>query len=185
MGVLETDRLLLEPWADKHKNDFATLATDPDVVRYVGRGKPWSRDRVEEVFVWQSAHWREHGFGWRAAIQTESGLFIGFVGLNFLRPEATETDDHNQVEIGWWIRPQFWNQGFATEGAIALRDEAFERVGLDRIIGRYQSKNVASGRIMEKLGMRFERDAVSYGRQVRIYTLSREEWRARRSASRT
>jgi RimJ/RimL family protein N-acetyltransferase len=82
-------------------------------------------------------------------------------------PEATEIDDKAEVEIGWWISPSVWHQGYATEGALALRDETFERVGLDCIIGRHRPANVASGRIMERLGMTFERDAVGrYGEVV-------------------
>jgi RimJ/RimL family protein N-acetyltransferase len=66
---------------------------------------------------------------------------------------------------------------------LAVRDESFERVGLDRIVGRYDPQNVASGRIMEKLGMRHERDSVTkYGGPVRIYVLERPDWEALREA---
>ena len=65
----------------------------------------------------------------------------------------------------------------ATEAARPIRDEAFERLGLARIIGRYRPANVASGRVMEKLGMRFERDAVGRrGDTVRIFALERADW---------
>ena len=64
---------------------------------------------------------------------------------------------------------------------MAVRDEAFERVGLNRIIGRYDPRNRASGRIMEKLGMHHERDSVTkHGGPVRIYALDRKEWAALR-----
>jgi RimJ/RimL family protein N-acetyltransferase len=92
-------------------------------------------------------------------------------------PEATEIENKDEVEIGWWIKPSVWRRGYATEGALALRDEAFERVGLDRIIGRHRPANVASGRIMERLGMTFEREAVGRHREVvRICALDRARW---------
>jgi RimJ/RimL family protein N-acetyltransferase len=63
------------------------------------------------------------------------------------------------------------------EGAFALRDEASGRIGLDRIIGRFQPDNSPSGLIMEKIGMRFELEAIGrHGDIVRIYALDRQEW---------
>jgi RimJ/RimL family protein N-acetyltransferase len=97
--------------------------------------------------------------------------------VNPVPREAVEVDP-GEVEIGWWLRPEAWGRGLATEGALALRDEGFERVGLDRLIARFRPENRASGRIMEKIGMRFERDAVGRdGEDVRIYALERPEWK--------
>ena len=179
MDVLDTERLVLEPWSKGARAVFATLAADPQVMRYIGDGSPWTPERTDEVFSRQLDHWRQHGFGWRAATLKATGAGVGFVGLNYVGPDATEIDDKYEVEIGWWLKPSVWQQGYATEGAVALRDEAFEGVGLDRIIGRYQPANVASGRIMERLGMAFEREAVGrQGEVVRISALDRVHWLA-------
>ena len=187
MDQLTTRRLLLRPWSEDDRAHFAELATDPRVVRYVGDGTTWSRERIDDVFERQLRHWAEHRFGWRAVLEKESagrlggppcstGRWAGFVGLNHVGPEATEITD-DEVEIGWWLRPATWGRGIATEAAFALRDEAFDRAGLDRIIGRYQPDNVASGRIMARLGMTVERDAAGrHGEVIRIYALSRERW---------
>ncbi len=145
-------------------------------MRYIGSGDPWDRDRIEQVHTSLLYHWTEHGFGWRAAIEKGSGSYIGFIGLNFTGPEAIEIAEE-EVEIGWWLTPSRWGEGIATEGALALRDEGFARVGLERIIGRHHADNPASGRIMEKLGMGFEREATGrYGQTVRIYALDRLTW---------
>jgi hypothetical protein len=63
--------------------------------------------------------------------------------VEYTGPEATEIPVP-EVEIGWWLDPALWGKGLALEGELALRDEAFRRVGLDRIIGRYQPDNLAS-----------------------------------------
>lgn len=145
-------------------------------MRYIGDGSTWGPERIDDVFERQLRHWPDHGFGWRAALVAETGLWVGFVGLNHVGPEATEITT-DEVEIGWWLRPEAWGQGFATEGATALRDEAFGRAGLDRIIGRFRPENVASGRIMQRLGMTHDRDATGrHGEVVRIYALSRDAW---------
>lgn len=176
---IETPRLVLVRWSDVDRNLLAGLARDPRVTRHIGDGTPWSDEKIEEAFAREAEHWDRHGFGWRAAIDKESGTRIGFIGLNHLPPEAVEVAGGDDVEIGWWLAPAAWGRGLATEGASALRDEAFEDVGLDRIIARYQPENIASGLIMERIGMSFERDATGrHGETVRIYALGRSEWAA-------
>lgn len=176
MTQLRTRRLLLRPWSRDDREAFGALASDPRVTQYIGDGSTWTRERTDDVFERQLRHWDEHGFGWRAAILAETSEWAGFVGPNHVGPEATEVTG-DEVEIGWWLRPELWGRGLATEGAVALRDEAFATVGLERIIGRHKPDNVASGCIMEKLGMTFERDALGrHGDVVRICTLTREAW---------
>jgi RimJ/RimL family protein N-acetyltransferase len=174
-----TARLVLEPWEEDRRADFARAAAIPQVIRYIGSGEAWSRARADEVFDRNLGHWDEHGFGWRSAVARETGAWLGFLGLNRVPEDAVDCSP-DEVEIGWWLLPEAWGRGLATEGAVAVRDEAFERVGLDRIVGRYDPRNHASGRIMEKLGMQHERDSVTrYGVPVRIYVLEREAWAAR------
>jgi RimJ/RimL family protein N-acetyltransferase len=178
LTALATERLLLEPWEPGRREDFARAATIPEVVRYIGSGEIWTRERADEVFDRNLRHWNERGFGWRSALVRETGAWVGFLGLNHVPPDAVDSAPE-EVEIGWWLLPEAWGRGLATEGAVAIRDEAFERVGLERIIGRYNPQNHASGRIMKKLGMRYERDSVTkYGGPVRIYALTREDWEA-------
>lgn len=176
MDALETSRLILEPWSEADREPFAELTTNPEVMRYIGDGATWSIEQTSDVFERQLQHWADHGFGWRSAIQKATSRRIGFVAMNHVGPEATEITKE-EVEIGWWLHPSVWRQGLAKEGAFAVRDEAFERIGLERLIGRYQPPNVGSGRIMNALGMTFERDAIGrHGDAVRIFVLHRERW---------
>jgi RimJ/RimL family protein N-acetyltransferase len=121
-------------------------------------------------------HWSEHGFGWRSALDKESGEWLGFVGLNHVTLNDVELAG-DEVEIGWWLKPAVWGRGLATEGALVMRDEAFDRVKLDRIVSRHHAGNPASGRVMEKIGMRFEREITgAQGEPVRICVLDRRRW---------
>ncbi|MDQ3874007.1 MAG: GNAT family N-acetyltransferase [Actinomycetota bacterium] len=176
MTTIETERLLLEPWHERWLEEYVQVAADPEVMRYIGAGVPWNRKESERSFARSLEHWQRHGFGKRSLVEKATGAWLGFVELAHVGPEAIEVSP-GEVEIGWWLTRSAWGRGFATEGAIALRDEGFERVGLDRVIGRFQPENAASGRIMEKLGMRFERDAIGrHGGPIRIYALSRAGW---------
>lgn len=177
MERLETKRLWIEAWNVSRRDDFAGLAKDPKVMEFIGDGTPWSDDRISDVFSSMLRHWETHGFGWRAAIEKQSRAFIGFVGLNYLSPDAVDVEDKDQVEIGWWIAPTHWHQRLATEGALALRDEAFERMDLDHIIARCDARNEASARIMKTIGMVFDREALGrFGNSVLAYSLTKDHW---------
>ena len=135
-----------------------------------------AKGEAEEAFGRALDRWRENGYGRRSLIEGATGTWLGFVELNPVGP-GVHGIGADEVEIGWWLDRAAWGHGFATEGALAIRDEGFERVGLERIIGRFQPANVASGRIMEKLGMRYERDTIGrHDEALSIYGLDRSEW---------
>lgn len=84
------------------------------------------------------------------AIRTrERDQLIGGIGLEI------EKSDHN-AELGYWIGRDFWNQGFCSEAALAMLEYGFEQLGLHRIHSHYMARNPASGRVMEKIGMKRE-----------------------------
>jgi RimJ/RimL family protein N-acetyltransferase len=173
---LETERLSLEPWHERHRAAWRRICRDPEVMRFIALGKIWETDKADEVFDAALAHWQEHGFGWRSALDGASGDWLGFVGLNRLGP-GTEGIAPDEIEIGWWIVRSVWGRGYASEGATRIRDEGFERVGLERIIVRFQPANTASRRVSEKIGMRFERETTGRsGENLCIYALDRDGW---------
>ena len=152
---MQTSRLRLNPWDDTHTAFLARLAVIPQVMRHIGPGELWGPERVDEVAAAQRAHWAEHGFGWRAAVEKETGVPVGFIALNFAG-EGTAGLDASEYEIGWWLEPSQWGRGFATEGALALLDEAFGRLGAPSVVARIQPDNAASLRLAERLGLRRE-----------------------------
>jgi RimJ/RimL family protein N-acetyltransferase len=173
MEILETERLLLEPWHSERRSAWRLICADPEVMRYIGGGQTWTHAEADEVFDWALAHWGEHGFGWRSAVEKTTGNWLGFVGLNRPGPRAAAMKPE-EVEIGWWLVRDRWGEGLASEGAVVLRDEAFGRLSLDRIIARVRPENTASVRITEKLGMTFEREAAGrHGERIAIYSLTR------------
>lgn len=146
-------------------------------MRYIALGKIWEQDKADEVFDSALAHWRLLDFGWRSVLDKSSGDWLGFVGLNRLGP-GVEAVSPEEVEIGWWIMRTFWGRGYASEGAAKIRDEGFERVGLDRVIARHQPANAASARVSEKIGLRFEHETTgSSGEANHIYALDRADWK--------
>jgi len=173
-GVITTDRLRLEPWNDTHFERFARFMCDPDVIRYI-RAEPLDRARALEQHERSLEEWGLFGYGKRAVIEEETGLWLGFVELSRVGPRKGSRDD--DVELGYFVEPSRWGEGIATEAGIAARDEAFDRCGINELIGRCRVENTASARVLAKVGFRrlrlFELDD---GIVVEIHRLQRADW---------
>jgi RimJ/RimL family protein N-acetyltransferase len=167
--ILETERLVLDTWQGSDWTAFRPIATDPEVMRYITGGVPWSDDRIRAFVDRQVKLYAERGFcRWRL-LEKPSLDTIGFCGVGQWR-------DGLEPEIGWWLARRCWGRGLAAEAArIALRD-AFERVRLDRIVSIAMRGNAASIRIMEKLGLEFECEFENDGIPLVRYAIGRARY---------
>jgi len=164
--ILETERLLLSTWQPSDWIAFRPIATDVEVMRYITGGVPWTDERIQLFVNRQIELFSERGFCRWKLLRKPAREMIGFCGVGFW-------GDGLEPEIGWWLARAHWGRGLATEAAgVALRD-VFERSALGRIISIARPENIASTRVMEKLGLKreceFEKDGV---RLVR-YAISR------------
>jgi RimJ/RimL family protein N-acetyltransferase len=173
--MLRTERLVLRRWRQEDLEPYAEMCADAEVMRWIGNGQVRTREACARAISSFERAWEDRGFGLFAIELQTSGRLIGSVGLSvpdFL-PEILPS-----VEIGWRLATAQWGKGLATEGARAALAFGFGQVGLDRIVSVHQVGNGASGRIMEKLGMRLERETVdpSCARPVRVYEMARSHW---------
>ena len=179
MDVIATERLLLEPVDESRLEEFVALTADPETMRYWALGGPFTREVAERNFAASLARLREHGFGRRWIVARETGAGLGFTDTKYFGQSCKDVSP-DEVEIGWMLMPSAWGQGYATEAGRAVRDEAFDRLELESIVAVHHPANAASGRVMEKLGMGFERDVVARdGWPYRLYRLTREQWASR------
>jgi RimJ/RimL family protein N-acetyltransferase len=166
-GMLETGRLSLLPWIESDLANIRILATDPEIMRYINGGVPWTDNQMLEFVQRQIDHFRDRGYClWKMqdrGVQT----FLGFCGI-----QPTVVEGSPEVEIGWWLRREHWGQGFITEAAEAALRDAFDRVGLRRLIAIIQPANARSISVAKRLGMRYERDAVYKDTPVSIFATS-------------
>ena len=165
MPSIETDRLRLRIVCRNDLNDLAGLFTDPDVVKYVGDGKPSSRKEAAKAVDSMIAHWQKHGFGRWIVTDKTSGAFIGFGGLRSL---------FGTPEVVYHLTKKNWGKGFATELARAALRFGFEDRRFDRIVAITKPPNLASVHVMEKLGMEFEKHAQYYDYDVVQYSIARD-----------
>ena len=167
MARIETERLLLRIFRPDDLDDLARLFSDPEVLRYVGDGKPASREESDRALQSIIKHWQTHGFGRWAVFDKRTQKFIGFGGLRSL---------FGTPEVVYHLAKANWGKGFATElGRAALRF-GFEARGFERIVAIAKPENAASIHVMDKLGMRFEKNASYYDIDVVQYEIKREDF---------
>ena len=167
---IETERLLLRRWVPDDHASFARMCGDPGVMRHIGDGSRRSAEEASRDIERFGREWEARGFGLFAVEVKRTGRFIGFTGLSspeFL-PEVLPA-----VEIGWRLTRSSWGQGYASEAAGAALAFGTEDLGLTDIVSIGQTANGASMRIMEKLGLVFDRRTVdpTCGREVQVYRL--------------
>ena len=122
------------------------LAVDPAVVRWL-YDDPRTEDESQQAL--QRHLDRDPELGLILAVETQTGQFIGRVNL-------AVTPEHKQGEVGFIVDPAQQGKGYATEAAQAMLTLGFDTYELHRIVGRAEARNVASTRVLEKLGMRRE-----------------------------
>lgn len=169
---VETKRLLLRGFRPEDADYmYERIWTDADVMRFVQPGG-WPHPREESVpFLTRLiSRFEENGFGQWGVVHKPDGRLIGYCGLKFL--EKTP-----EVELLYGIDKDFWNRGLTTEAARATLRYAFEETALEYVVAVALPENVASRRVMEKAGMRYEGLARHYDYDVVRYSLRREDFK--------
>lgn len=147
--VLETARLTLREFDAEDVEAYYRIGSNAAVVRYTGTGPLESLDHARQILQANPlADYSRDGFGRWACVLKGSGAVIGFAGLKRLA-------DLKEVDVAFWLLPEHWGQGLATEAGRAALDYGFTHLGLKRIIGLVAPENLGSRRVLEKLGMSY------------------------------
>lgn len=165
-AIHETPRIRLREYTHGDLEDLAAIFGDEETMRFYPR--PKTRDECRNWIDWNLKLYAHHGFGLWVMESRQTGEFLGDCGLT---PQTVEgvTD----IEVGWHTRREFWNQGFATEAALACRELGLDSFGLTRLISIIDPENTASRRVAEKIGMREERMALHNDYPCVIYAIER------------
>ncbi len=168
MSEIETERLKLIKFTLKDLDELYRLYNNPKVMKYVGKGI-LTRAKTEEKILTMIEHWQKNNFGIWAVVHKIDNKMIGRCGLCFL-------DNTLEVELGYVLDPEYWHQGLATEASKASLRYGFEELKLEKIVAIAKPENIASQRVMEKLGMKYEKDANYYQTNVVYYKISTKEY---------
>ena len=174
---LTTSRLLLRPFTSADGPEVERLAGAWEVADTTlniphpypeGAGAEWIQNHAE---AWAAGT----GLTLAMALSRAPGAIVGAISLSI-------DSEHSRGELGYWIAADHWGSGYATEAAGAVMSLGFSELALHRIQARHFTRNPASGRVMAKLGMRFE--GINRGvyfrwgrfEDVAVYGILAEEW---------
>lgn len=176
--TLETARLILRPTAAEDFDGFAALMGDAETARFLGGAQP--RSTAWRSMCTMAGAWVTRGHAMFSVIEKDTGRWVGRLGP--WTPEGWPG-----TEVGWGLLRETWGKGYATEGATAAIDWAFDHLGWTEVIHCIDPDNVPSQKVAERLGSRnrgpgkmpppFETAPIE------IWGQTREEWRARRRAA--
>lgn len=170
--VLETERLAMRPYGEADIAELMPLIGAREVAATTGRiPHPYTLEDAKQFLALIETD-REV----RMAITLrDSGRLIGGIGLRLV-------EEHRQAEIGYWLGVPYWGKGYGTEAAREMLRYGFEELHLHRIFATHFKQNAASGRILDKIGMRHEGCQRGHFRKwdqfvdLELYGLLREEW---------
>lgn len=166
---ISTSRLTIRPFTLDDAAFIVELVNDPEWLRFIG-DKAVASEEDARCYLTNGplAMYQVHGFGLCAVERTIDGSTIGMCGL--VRRAGLQ-----DVDIGYAFLPRGRGQGFAIEAAQAVLDHGFATIGIRRIVAITDPDNVASTRVLEAIGMRFERHVrLSEGaKQVALYAIDR------------
>jgi RimJ/RimL family protein N-acetyltransferase len=147
---IETRRLRLRLMEEDDLHDLWEIFKDPKVVASFEE-EPFSLQQMEGWLGRNLEHQDSHGYGLFTVILKSEGVLIGDCGL-----EHMQFGGEQVTELGYDFRSDYWNQGYATEAAAAVRDFAFHVLGLPFLVSLIRVGNQASRRVAQKIGMQFE-----------------------------
>jgi len=181
--TLMTERLILRPFELCDAPDVQRLAGSREVAATTINIPHPYEDGVAEA--WIASHPERFAKGEvvnYAICERKGGNLVGAITLFF-------QSEHQRAEIGYWIGKQYWGKGFCSEAAREVVRYGFEQRGLNRVHAHYLGNNPASGRVMEKIGMKCEgrlrHHMIKWGepQDMIVYAILKSEYQAMQKAA--
>ncbi|MBD3290921.1 GNAT family N-acetyltransferase [candidate division KSB1 bacterium] len=149
--VLETERLILRPFELSDAADVQRYAGDYEVAKMTTNiPHPYEDGMAEEWIGTHEKQFVEKSELTLAITHKQEKYLIGAIGLVRIKKE------HQHAEMGYWIGKPFWGKGYCTEAARAMLDYSFNSLNLNRVHANHMVHNPASGKVMRKIGMKYE-----------------------------
>jgi len=167
--AISTERLLATRLGDGDFDDIQLMHDDARVMATLGGVR--AAEDTRRFLRTADEHWQRYGYGLWLLRARADGRFVGRGGLRHL-----EVGGGPEVEVAYGFMPEAWGSGFATEIARAVLSVAFERIGLASVVAFALTDNLASHRVMRKVGLEFERDIVHAGLPHVLYRIDRNRF---------
>lgn len=161
---LETNRLYLRHFKAEDLEEYSRIMGQDEVGQWLPRGRGYTKEEVGKFLDNIAKHWQEKGYGIWAVIEKDSGKIIGHCGLNYVK-------QNDEVEVLYGFGKEYWGFGYATEAAKAALTFGSEKIGLDRIVAFAKTDNIASRKVIEKIGLKYIKDIEIFGMICAYYEL--------------
>ncbi len=170
----ETERFILREIIPQDIDGLFELDSDPQVHRYLGNKPVTSKKQLEVVIGFIRQQYLENGIGRWAIIDKASNNFVGWAGLKLVKES---TNDHiNYYDLGYRLSRKYWGQGIATESAIASLEYGFNILNINEIYAAAHTENIASNKILTKVGLKFIETFSYDGAKHNWYKIEKKEW---------
>lgn len=160
--LLLTERLRLRAIEASDLDAFAAMHANPEVMRFLGAGRPRTREETWDTMAAMRGQWALRGYGVFALERREAPGFIGRAGI--LHPGAWP-----EPELAYGLDQPWWGKGLALEAAVAIRNWAFASFPFPRMISYVRPANVRSVGILKALGARLESESELLGGPAQIW----------------
>jgi RimJ/RimL family protein N-acetyltransferase len=151
LKILETERLFLRQFSVEDADFILELLNEPSFIQNIGdRGVRTLEDARAYLLNGPIASYTQNGFGLYLVVLKETSESMGMCGL-IKRPGLED------VDVGYAFLPKFWSRGYAVEAALAIKAYARDGIGLKRMVAITDPANEGSIRVLEKIGLRFEK----------------------------
>jgi RimJ/RimL family protein N-acetyltransferase len=161
-----TARLAATPIGMSRFGELAEMNQDERVMEWLG-GTAADPDETRAWIDEKVAHWRRCGFGMWVLDDAQTGAFVGRAGL-----QHADVQGVDEVELLYALRPEFWGRGLATEAGAELLGIAFSGASLPSVVAYTLPHNARSRRVMEKLGLAYEREFTHEDRTHVLYRVT-------------
>ncbi len=168
---IETLRLRLRHFTPDDADELYHIYSYPELFKYMSNEKKLSWEQTVGVINSLTENWQQHQVGVWAVVYKKDRKLIGHCGFKFL-------ENTQEIQIGYLLLPSYWGMGLGTEAASAALKYGFEVAKLERVVAVAKPENIASRRVMEKVGMKYEKDAYYYNNNVVYYSISRKAYRS-------
>jgi len=170
-----TPRLVAERIEQRHFDELRMLDGDPEVMKTLG-GAVLAPEETSEALERNLARWRDHGYGMWMFYLADAHEFVGRGTLQHFTLDGNEI-----VELGYALRPTYWNQGYAPEMTGAMLQIGFEQLGMTEIYALTLPENRKSQRVMQKSGLTYQRDFIYREKWPSVlYRITADEWQSGR-----
>lgn len=163
--ILRSNRIILREMLESDIENLHRMDSNPNVMRYIRDGSIRSKEESHKNLSTMIAYYEQHpGLGIWAALDMTTNRFVGFALL-------VPLDGTEDIQIGYRLLEEEWGKGYATECTQALLHYAFAQLHLRRVVAIAIPENIASLHVLEKAGMKYEKNFEYYGKQNSLYAI--------------